>query len=328
MTTDTTDPSYWLNWRFFGCTIFVLIPMVIATILICKYEGSNSRGRERRESLVQARGILYTDESWRPCLKDMHPAWLLAYRVVGFFILLGLLVLNVVKDGGSIFYYYTQWTFTLVTIYFGLGSLMSIHGCRYLNKVIGARFDAERGTYVAPTNGENTNANVHGTIKDYWFDEGDADREIAGIWGYVFQIIYQINAGAVILTDCVFWLVIVPFRTMNDYNLTILLIGMHSVNAVILLGDTAINSMRFPLFRISYFLLWTAIYVIFQWIIHACISMWWPYPFLDLSSQWAPLWYFIVAALHIPCYTIFPLFIKLKHFLLTRWFRESYYYVR
>lgn len=31
---------------------------------------------------------------------------------------------------------------------------------------------------------------------------------------------------------------------------------------------------RFPLFRIAYFVLWTGIFVIFQWILHACKSMW------------------------------------------------------
>lgn len=31
---------------------------------------------------------------------------------------------------------------------------------------------------------------------------------------------------------------------------------------------------RFPWFRIAYFFLWTAIYVVFQWIVHACFSFW------------------------------------------------------
>ena len=29
----------------------------------------------------------------------------------------------------------------------------------------------------------------------------------------------QMNAGAAILTDCVFWFIIVPFLTIKDYNL-------------------------------------------------------------------------------------------------------------
>ncbi|PNX62801.1 hypothetical protein L195_g053172, partial [Trifolium pratense] len=66
-------------------------------------------------------------------------------------------------------------------------------------------------------------------------------------------------------------------------------VGMHSVNAVLLLGETSLNCMSFPVFRFAYFILWTVTFVIFQWIIHAAVSLWWPYPFLDLSSPYAPL---------------------------------------
>ncbi|MCL7034443.1 hypothetical protein MKW94_000452, partial [Papaver nudicaule] len=82
---------------------------------------------------------------------------------------------------------------------------------------------------------------------------------------------------------------------------------------------------RFPWFRFAYFILWTAIYVIFQWVIHACVSLWWPYPFLDLSSSYAPLWYLAVGLMHIPCYGVFVLIIRMKHFLWSKWFPESYH---
>ncbi|XP_048594219.1 ATP-citrate synthase alpha chain protein 1 isoform X3 [Brassica napus] len=65
---------------------------------------------------------------------------------------------------------------------------------------------------------------------------------------------------------------------------------MHSLNAVFLLGDTCLNSLRFPLFRISYFAFWSCIFVAYQWIIHAFMNLRWPYQFLDLSSPYAPLW--------------------------------------
>lgn len=88
---------------------------------------------------------------------------------------------------------------------------------------------------------------------------------------------------------------------------------MHTINVVLLIGDAALNclvsfvlttlytilycfpnrfqplelrhvvsfflfvmlcSQRFPLFRIGYFFMWTVIYVIFQWILHARVSIW------------------------------------------------------
>ncbi|KAJ4879138.1 Uncharacterized protein Rs2_36192 [Raphanus sativus] len=159
---------------------------------------------------------------------------------------------------------------TLVTLYFGYGSLLSIYGCFIYN------------------------------------------REES----YTYTILFQTCAGAVVLTDIVFWGLIYPFT--KGYRLSFLHVCMHSVNAVFLLGDTCLNSLRFPLFRISYFAFWSCIFVAYQWIIHAFKNLWWPYQFLDLSSPYAPLWYLAVAGMHIPCFAVFALIIKLKNSLLER----------
>ncbi|KAJ6688186.1 hypothetical protein OIU74_016821 [Salix koriyanagi] len=133
---------------------------------------------------------------------------------------------------------------------------------------------------------------------------------LQGKWAFIFQILFQMNAGAVMLTDSVFWFILVPFLAIKDYHLSSLVIGMHSLNAVFLLGDTALNCLRFPWFRMAYFFIWTIVYVLFQWIVHATFRLWWPYPFLDLSSPYAPLWYFSVAVMHIPCYCVFAFHFK------------------
>ncbi|RWR81970.1 hypothetical protein CKAN_01067600 [Cinnamomum micranthum f. kanehirae] len=340
MISEMNTFDYWVNWRFLMCAIVVLFPMIVASILIRKYEGSDATKHDNGETLQETTGALYEDECWRPCLKGIHPAWLLGFRILAFSMLLALLIIKVVIHRGSIYFYYTQWTFLLVTIYFGLGCLLSIYGCHQFissngDKAI-ATSDSERGTYVAPT--LEKNANPHRRMKSSVHREEHYVHQIAGIWGYAFQIIYQINklkpalfcyhpqtcAGAAMLTDVVFWLIIFPFLTHKDYTLNFLLVGMHSVNVVFLLGDTALNCLWFPWFRISYFVLWTAMFVIFQWIIHAFVSLRWPYPFLDLSSPYAAVWYLSVALLQIPCYAIFALVIRLKCYLLSRWFPQSY----
>ncbi|PIN20260.1 hypothetical protein CDL12_07052 [Handroanthus impetiginosus] len=324
MTVNTTTASYWLNWRVLLCCIWVLMSMVFASVLITKNEcrrnpEEGSAENQRREPP----GILYEDELWKPCLTSIHPGWLLLFRVFAFLVLLLMLILNVIVDGGSIFYFYTQWTFTLITIYFGLGSLLSMHGCyNYMNHQThdDQHFDTELGSYEPST----TLQTSHNATKGMNLNQENRVRQKAGFFGYIFQIIFQMNAGAVMLTDTVFWFIIVPFLAIKDYNLNFLIINMHSINAVFLLGETALNCLRFPWFRIGYFFLWTAVYVIFQWVVHACVSTWWPYPFLDLSSSYAPLWYSTVALMHIPCYGIFVLIMKGKHSLLSKCFPQSY----
>ncbi|XP_061336673.1 uncharacterized protein LOC133283777 [Gastrolobium bilobum] len=335
MTAKTNNQSYWLNWRVLLCGIWVLVSIIFSSLLIWKYERlrNQTRNGSSRETQQETSATLYEDETWRPCLKGIHPAWLLAFRVVAFIVLLVLLIINAVVDGGSIFYYYTQWTFTSITVYFGLGSLLSMYGCyQHHKKATGDKVDnvdgdTEQGTYDdAPALPQSSNACDQ--EKSLGAPEEDLVRQHASTWGYIFQIIFQINAGAVMLTDCVFWFIIVPFLTIKDYNLNFLVVNMHTINAVFLIGDAALNCLRFPWFRIGYFCLWTATYVIFQWILHACINLWWPYPFLDLSSPYAPLWYLAVALLQIPCYGIFALLMKLKHFVLSTRYPDSYQCVR
>lgn len=68
------------------------------------------------------------------------------------------------------------------------------------------------------------------------------------------------TAGAVMLTDSIYWIIIFPFLTMRDYSLDFLTVNMHTLNAVLLLGDTALNCLPFPWFRVSYFILWTGFF--------------------------------------------------------------------
>ncbi|KAK8570306.1 hypothetical protein V6N13_002996 [Hibiscus sabdariffa] len=146
----------------------------------------------------------------------------------------------------------------------------------------------------------------------------------AGFWGYLMQTIYQTCGGAVILTDLVFWLVIVPFLSNSHLGLNMLMGCMHTVNAVLLILDTLLNSLPFPLFRFAYFVLWSCVYVVFQWVIHACGFTWWPYPFLELNTPWAPLWYFVLALVHIPCYGIYALIVKAKNSIFPRLFPHDF----
>lgn len=321
---DTTALSYWLNWRVLVCGIWVSASMIIAAFIIWKYENWNHAKcklkHDRRGAQEQLPQLSYDDGAWRTCLKQIHPIWLLAFRVISFALFLAILIIDVVGHGAAILFYYTQWTFTLVTIYFGLGTALSIYGCCQRHK-IRMQFHVSR---VGIDSVEESNLPLsHGEETCIVVRTEDFCRSGAGVWGFIFQVIFQVIAGAVVLTDCIYWSVIFPFLTLKYYDLNYMTFIMHSLNAVFLLGDTTLNCLRFPWFRIAYFVVWTGIFVISQWIIHACTSIWWPYPFLDLSLSRAPLWYALVGLLHIPCYSIFGLIVEMKVYLLSKWLPES-----
>ncbi|XVE57160.1 hypothetical protein DITRI_Ditri04bG0069600 [Diplodiscus trichospermus] len=245
MTSNTTSSVYWFNWRVLLCAIWVLITATFSFILIWTYEALRKSNQDNGETQKETAGSLHEDDTWRPSFKGIHPAWLLAFRLVAFFVLLTLLIVATFVDGGSIFYYYTQWTFTLITIYFGIGSVLSMHGC-YLyhkrvsgDKVDNVELDAEQGSYEGAVCEETSNTAAKNP--ECAQAQGLSAAQPAGTWGYVFQIIFQMNAGAVLLTDCVFWFIIVPFLEIKDYNLSVLAINMHTINAVFLLADTAFN---------------------------------------------------------------------------------------
>lgn len=84
--------------------------MVFASILISKHEYRKKTEEEgsRENQEEEPAGVLYEDEVWKPCLRSIHPCWLLAFRVFAFVLLLLMLILNVAVDNGSIFFYYTQ----------------------------------------------------------------------------------------------------------------------------------------------------------------------------------------------------------------------------
>ncbi|XP_044503950.1 uncharacterized protein LOC123224379 [Mangifera indica] len=268
---------------------------------------------------------------WTSCWKGVHPGWLLLTRFVSFIALAGFLSWDIADCDASVFIYYTEWTFTLVMIYFGLGTVVSAYGCWVYPK----ESKSENGAIdefmirdVEETITTNTLTygakEIRGSIQ---LQSQYAEKVIqhrAGFWGYLMQAIYQTCGGAVILTDIVFWCVIVPFLPDAHLKLNTLMGCMHTLNIAFLLLDSALNNLPFPWFRIAYFIQWSCIYVVFQWVIHACGFSWWPYPFIELDTPWAPLWYFSLAVFHIPCYAIFALIMKAKNTFLPRLFPHAF----
>ncbi|XP_061373618.1 uncharacterized protein LOC133315946 isoform X2 [Gastrolobium bilobum] len=198
----------------------------------------------------RAIGHVSTSQLWTSCWRGVHPLWLLATRFLSFVIMAVLLALDVLAYDPSIFLYYTEWTFTLVMIYFALGTIVSAYGCwQFLNKTPFEngemaeflRRDLEES--MSPNSIAYKGKETKGSIKLKSRYVEEEFKQGAGFWGYLMQIIYQTSAGAVVLTDIVFWCVIVPFLSISHFKLNMLMGCMHTLNAVFLLLDTALNNL-------------------------------------------------------------------------------------
>ncbi|XP_052173850.1 uncharacterized protein LOC127789034 isoform X2 [Diospyros lotus] len=161
-------------------------------------------------------------------------------------------------------------------------------------------------------------------IKSQSHHSKKANVHTVGFLEHLMQAIYQTCAGAVMLTDIVFWCLLVPFLLGDKFQLTLLIGSIHSVNAVFLILDSVLNSQPLTWYGLPYFVIWSVSYVVFQWILHACGFTWWPYPFLELSTPWAPLWYFALALVHLPCYGIYVLLVKAKVWTFSRIFPNAF----
>lgn len=309
-----TGIEYWLRWQVLLCALIFVLPTAIAVRLLRKRRGGGD-----------------PVDLWSPCWRNLHPRWLLYYRAFAFVAMAYLLYQTVAAFGFFVFFFYTQWTFALVMLYFAIATIVSIRGCRiHANKPIQTgekdkflKKDAEKINNKAKSNSALKQKKSKGFIK-LEVDRTRIPDEKLGFLENLLQIIYQTSAGAVMLTDIVFWCLLLPFMSGENFQLTLLIGCMHSVNAVFLIIESALNRMPFTWFGIVYLVLWSVSYVVFQWVIHACCVAWWPYPFLDLSTPWAPLWYLGLALVHIPFYGLYILLTKAKQAAFSRLFPHAF----
>ncbi|XP_062084310.1 uncharacterized protein LOC133790626 [Humulus lupulus] len=294
--------EYWVQWQVPVCALNFIIPAVV----VLKY-----LRKEKKEDALSIRSI---DFLWSCCWRHLNPIWLLIYRAFAFVCLASMLYQMVLIDGPFAFYFYTQWTFALVILYFAMATVISAYGCwTSTNK---------------PSSADVTESDGEEEFEDEMnLQSLHSRKEIQpklGSWGYLMQAMYHTCAGASVLTDLVFWFLLVP-QGNEQFEITLLIGGLHTVNVVFLIGDTALNVIPFTWFGFSYFVLWSCLYITFQWTLHLCGFMkWWPYPFLELNTPWAPLWYLGVTLFHLPCYWIYTMLVQAKICLLPKLFPHVY----
>lgn len=121
-----------LLWPFLICIFMVTSFVVVGIAILCRYEGGKVSG-PRLEQLedpsivgILPIGYLCREELWMSCGGAVRPELLLVFRALAVAYLLPQLLYNIVKDGVSGYFFYTQWTFTLLILYFSLALRVSV----------------------------------------------------------------------------------------------------------------------------------------------------------------------------------------------------------
>ncbi|KAL7587671.1 hypothetical protein Lser_V15G41461 [Lactuca serriola] len=295
--------EYWLRWQVPVCALIFLLPTLVSLRFIITKNNTHTTK---------------TQHLWISCWRNLHPRWILLYRLFSFVSMGYLLYQTVLAFGPFVFYFYTQWTFCLVMVYFALGTIISAHGCwMHFKEPPLPNQNQERDKFLKKDSSSFKDNEASNSINLQFNQE-------AGFWGNLMQNVYQTCAGAVVLTDLVFWCLLLPFQSGDGFKLTLLIGCMHSLNAVFLLLDSALNSLQFTWHGLTYFVLWSSAYIIFQWVMHACCFTWWPYPFLEIATPWAPMWYFGIALVHLPCYGLYVWLVKVKASMLSKMFPGAF----
>ncbi|CAN1353159.1 hypothetical protein LINPERPRIM_LOCUS43043 [Linum perenne] len=154
--------GYWLQWQVAVCGFIIFAPGVTAAIYLIK---KNLRHEEEEP-------ICFND-LWKPCWRSLNPLWLLTFRAIALLCLAPVLYGVVAGDGLIAFYFYTQWTFTLVMVYFGLATAISAYGCYW-----------ESRKQQSAGNGEEE--------ASLFIERGVETAHLKpGFFGYLLLIIYQ-----------------------------------------------------------------------------------------------------------------------------------------
>lgn len=276
------------------CIVVVVVCLLLAISVATAYERAGY-------------GYVHRDNVWKTCHPKIHHGWLLTIRIISFLYCISILIYDIILWGPFVFEYYTQWSFALLIVYFGVVIGSSI-------KEILRQRNAEQSRVLS--NNQNLlsgycQVDEFGIAVDEYNSASEHyynPSEKAGMDGFMSQIFYQIAMGSAFVTCVVYWIFIFPSYSFVD----VIEMSMHAVNLVLLLTDIALNNMAFYWFRGAYFFIFTAVFIFFSWIIHALGENQWPYPFLDVSVDLAPLWYFCLCIIHVVAYGLVCGIVHLK----------------
>ncbi|KAI9914028.1 hypothetical protein PsorP6_005362 [Peronosclerospora sorghi] len=227
---------------------------------------------------------------------------LLAYRVSATFFFLFIQLWDVWRSQGQCLAFYTSWNFILQGVYFFGAARRTGHQVR-------RRADDRFTRYTALVDEEDGTGSPLSSRRRVLRD--------SGLHWIDLELLFDVCLATSLLICTVVWTVLYPYAVKSGHPET-LLNGVsycqHGVNVLLLELDFfatrhCVSRDAFPLI-----MGWPSIYAVFAWIVHGTVAKgFWPYPFLDLNTPWAPFWYGGLLVAHIVALLLVMLLSSVKH---------------
>jgi len=201
---------------------------------------------------------------------------LLGFRLLCALFSTAITILALVQKKLVFFEYFTQWNFTLLTFYFWIVSYFSLR--RILHK--------EDNRKLSTT------------------------ELIIGSFAWIS---FHMEVVLALFIDIVVWVILMPMIIIHDNKtgedllhkdlLTTISISAHGINFIMMVIEFTLSRFPFHFYVCLFSIMWACIYSVFQWIYFYSGGRW-VYPFMNLTSPVAIVWYLLLFFMIVLFHTI------------------------
>lgn len=240
----------------------------------------------------------------------LHPrgCWslraLLAFRASAATFFLIIQIWDVLRSGGRCLAFYTSWNFVLQGVYF-------FEAARFTRRQLQRQADERSVGYTALIDGDDGGSDTALT------DRRRVLRNSGQQWVADLELLLDVCLAASLLICTVVWTVLYPYAVKVGHP-EMILNGVsycqHGANVLLLQIDFLATKHFVSKDALPLVMGWPSVYAVFAWIVHGTVAKgFWPYPFLELNTPWAPIWYGGLLAAHILALALMMLLSKVKH---------------
>ncbi|CAH0484300.1 unnamed protein product [Peronospora farinosa] len=138
----------------------------------------------------------------------------------------------------------------------------------------------------------------------------------SGLHWIDLELLLDVCLAASLLICVVVWTILYPYAVKTGHPEKILngvSYCQHGVNVLLLQLDFLATRHLVSKDALPLIMGWPSVYAVFAWIVHGTVAKgFWPYPFLEVNTPWAPLWYGGLLAAHIMALILVMLLSKVK----------------